>query len=176
MNAGWTEVIIDDRVTTIGDMAFKGCKNLTSVTIGDNVTSIAYEAFYECTKLINITLGNNVKSIETYAFCDANFQAIILPDSLTSIAWRAFQSCSNLTSITIPKNVESIDDEAFRACFDLSSVYCIAKTPPHCGNEVFSSALYMGSFTIYVPNDSVRQYKITEGWSDYADYIVGYDF
>ena len=29
---------------------------------------------------------------------------------------------------------------------------------------------------IYVPEDSVRQYKIAKYWSEYADAIVGYDF
>ena len=30
--------------------------------------------------------------------------------------------------------------------------------------------------TIYVPRASVSAYKKAAGWSDYADYIVGYDF
>ena len=29
---------------------------------------------------------------------------------------------------------------------------------------------------IYVPAASVEAYKAADGWSDYADYIVGYDF
>ena len=30
--------------------------------------------------------------------------------------------------------------------------------------------------TIYVPTESVDAYKAAEYWSEYADYIVGYDF
>ena len=29
---------------------------------------------------------------------------------------------------------------------------------------------------IYVPMESVEAYKSTDGWSDYADAIVGYNF
>ena len=29
---------------------------------------------------------------------------------------------------------------------------------------------------IYVPRQSVDAYKSADGWKDYADYIVGYDF
>ena len=29
---------------------------------------------------------------------------------------------------------------------------------------------------IYVPRASVDAYKAADGWSDYANYIVGYDF
>ena len=29
---------------------------------------------------------------------------------------------------------------------------------------------------IYVPSNSVEAYKSAEYWSDYADYIEGYDF
>jgi hypothetical protein len=34
---------------------------------------------------------------------------------------------------------------------------------------------YLGC-TIYVPTSSVEAYKTSEGWSDYAKYIIGYDF
>ena len=39
---------IPDGVTTIGELAFYDCKNLTSVTIPNGVTSIGEGAFWEC--------------------------------------------------------------------------------------------------------------------------------
>ena len=42
---GKTSVTIPDSVTSIGDGAFSGCRNLTSVTIPDSVTEIGWHAF-----------------------------------------------------------------------------------------------------------------------------------
>ena len=35
---------------------------------------------------------------------------------------------------------------------------------------------FVSDLKIYVPMDSVEAYKSAEGWSIYADAIVGYDF
>ena len=56
------------RVTSIGSLAFKSCKNMTSVSIPTSVTSIGYGAFQYCTGLTTVTIPNSVTSIGGYAF------------------------------------------------------------------------------------------------------------
>ena len=145
-----TELTIPDSVTTIGDYAFCDCRSLTSVTIPDSVTTIAYCAFYNCYSLTSVTIG----------------------DSVTTIGSSAFSDCSSLTSVTIPDSVTTIGGSAFSGCTSLTSFYCEATTPPAGGAGMF----YDTSATIYVPEGSLREYKMAENWSEYADYIVGYDF
>ena len=50
-NSPIKNVIISEGVTSIGEMAFCVCKNLTSVTIPNSVTSIGRKAFSECSSL-----------------------------------------------------------------------------------------------------------------------------
>ena len=148
---------IPDHATSIGDSAFSGCYGLTSVTIGNSVTSIGNSAFSGCYVLTSVTIGNSV----------------------TSIGYGAFYKCSNLTSVTIGNSVTSIGDLAFWNCTSLTSVYCKATTPPTGGDGMLCynyNSRYKPIYKIYVPRNSVEAYKSAEGWKEYADYIVGYDF
>ena len=70
--------------------------------------------------------------------------------------------------------VTTIRFEAFGGCSSLTSVYCKAITPPAGGDFMFYDNA--SGCKIYVPMESVNAYKSAEGWSDYADAIVGYNF
>ena len=171
--SGLTSIDIPDGVTSIGNSAFSGCSGLTSIDIPDGVTSIGNSAFSGCSSLTSITIPDGVTSIGggTFGSC-TSLTSITIPDSVTSIGNIAFNSCSGLTSITIPDGVTSIGEWAFNSCSSLASVYCRPTTPPTLGTCAFPNATQQ----IYTPTASVDAYKAAEGWSDYADAIVGYDF
>ena len=193
-----TSITIPDSVTTIGYEAFRGCSSLTSVTIGDSVTSIGKWAFYECSSLTSVTIPDSVTTIGNGAFkyC-RSLTSVTIPDSVTTIGSSAFSGCRSLTSVTIPDSVTSIGEGAFESCAVLEQVvigsgveniysyafrYCYvlndisikATTPPSIDATSFSD---IGTSPIfYVPTESVEAYKSATNWSDYANYIVGYDF
>ena len=81
-------------VTSIGELAFENCENLTSVTIPNSVKTIGNCAFWGCRGLVSVTI----------------------PNSVTTIGISAFQGCCSLTSLTIPNSVISIGDLAFAYC------------------------------------------------------------
>ena len=164
-------VTIPDSVTTIGDQAFRNCISLTSVTIPDSVTTIGDRAFYYC-GLRSVTIPDSVTTIGGRAFYDCDsLTSVTIGDSVTTIGGSAFSDCDSLTSVTIPDSVTTIGDHAFYGCSRLTSVYCKATTPPAGGSEMFSSF-----DTIYIPEGSLRAYKMAEYWSDYADCFVEYDY
>ena len=57
-----TSYKIPNSVTSIGDSAFRRCKNLTSITIPEGITSIGYDAFYMCSSLTSINVSENNKN------------------------------------------------------------------------------------------------------------------
>ena len=63
-----TDLVIPDRVRSIGSSAFGACYSLTSITIPDSVTSIGGRAFVDCCLLTSITIGSGVTDIGKNAF------------------------------------------------------------------------------------------------------------
>lgn len=178
-------------LTSIGDVAFSGCTNLSSITIPDSVTSIGVRAFQNCSGLTSIAIPSGVTSIDLKAFQNCyglssvtipdgittisqdTFQncigltSVTIPDSVTTLNQAAFRNCSSLPSITIPSGVTSIANYAFDLCSGLTSITVKATTPPTIGrNYVFTST---NNCPIYVPCESETAYKTA--WSTYADRI-----
>ena len=131
------EYVAEERITSIGENAFRNYTNLTSVTIPNSVTSIGNNAFYYCTSLISITIPNSVTSIGDNAFyyCP-NLLTITIPNSVTSIGSYAFYYCENLMSVTIPNSVTSIGSDAFSECINLTTIY--VDDPNNLSNAVSS--------------------------------------
>ena len=75
-------------------------------------------------------------------------------------------------TLTLPASVTSIVVES-GATRIFNKLYIKATTPPalNDGNHPYGLG-----YNIYVPTESVNAYKTADGWSDYADSIVGYDF
>ncbi len=175
-------VIIPNSITDIGTGAFAFCASLTSITIPDSVTSIGDSTFGECSALKAFygkfaSADNRCLIINGVlnAFAPAGLTEYSIPDNVSVIGHGAFHhSYIVLECITIGKSVTLIGDFAFENCNSLKEVYCKSTTPPTGSASMFNKNA--SGRKIYVPTASVEAYKAAQYWSDYADYIVGYDF
>ena len=138
-----TSYTIPDSVTSIGNNAFAGCRNLTSITIPDGVTIIDYAAFYYCNSLTKINIPDNVTCIGASAFeyC-RSLTSVTIPNSVTSIGGAAFYFCSSLTTITIPNSVKRIDGFAFSNCSSLTNI-ALPNSIISIGNYAFNNCTYL---------------------------------
>ena len=169
-----TSIAIGNSVTSIGDAAFAGCSGLTSITIPNDVTSIGHYAFRNCSGLTSITIPNSVTSIGGLAFSGCSgLTSVTIPNSVTSIGAGAFSYCSGLTSVTIGNSVTSIRNYAFGNCRNLDTIYCMSSIPPVTSYNTFSG-VNQSTCTLYVPNESIDEYKNDSGWRDFYN-IQGFD-
>ena len=118
-----TSVTIPDGVTTIGRCAFEFCKELRSVTIPDSVTSIGDFGFASCYSMTSVKISNSLTSINYRAFYNCALKSVTIPDSVKGIGDWAFAYCNRLKNVIIPDNVTSIGVEAFYGCTGMKDVY-----------------------------------------------------
>ena len=67
-----TSYSIPNSVTSIGDCAFRLCRDLISLTIPDSVTTIGSNAFFGCSNLYSLTIPDSVRSIGRCALLGCN--------------------------------------------------------------------------------------------------------
>ena len=73
-----------------------------------------------------------------------------------------------MLSVTIGDRITSIGNDAFENHNKLTSITCLATTPPTLGSSAFNNT---NDCPIYVPAESVEAYKAASGWSAYASRI-----
>ncbi len=143
-------------VTSIGDYAFLGCRELESVTIPDSVTSIRSQAFYGCSGLTSVTIPDSVTSIGDQAFSGCSkLTSVTIPDSVESIGSWVFDDCSGLASVTIGNKVTSIGSHAFSDCRALTSIKIPASVTT-IGTNLFGGCSGLTSIEVDGEN---RNYK-----------------
>ena len=148
---GETEgVIIPQGVTTIGNYAFYNwTSNNQPLVIPNSVTSIGSSAFYNWT---------------------SNKHPLVIPNSVTDIGLGVFQDWeANNQPLVIPDSVTSIGSYAFRNWESVPYIEIQATTPPTLTNaNAFNN---QNNAPIYVPDESVNNYKTATNWVNLADRI-----
>ena len=145
-SSGVSKVILRNGVTTIGEYAFDGCKNLKeltfpqslkiigrsaffgctaieTITIPDSVTQIDPDAFYGCTSLKTAVIRAKIETIGQECFRDcSSLSSVSLTGSLKGIAYGTFQGCSSLVNVDMPEEITYIGAGAFYNCTSLKSI------------------------------------------------------
>jgi hypothetical protein len=135
------------------------------------VKEIGECAFYNCTNLKEVSMSGGVTEIGKQAFGFTGLESIQIPDGVTFIDYGAFYGCKNLLTAVIPSSVTQLGSATFCNCENFKTLYCNAAVPPSGAGNLFAGVT--SDYTIYVPLDSVNEYKTATYWKDYADRIVG---
>jgi len=147
-------------VTRIGEQAFSGCEKLIGLAIPTSVTSIGNEAFQMCYALRSISIGAgnpayidengvlfNKSKTELIQYPAGKKGSYSIPNSVKNIGDNAFSACFDLTSVTIPNSVKIIGNNAFHLCSAIIKV-TIPDSVTSIGEEAFSDCEGLKSITI----------------------------
>lgn len=167
---GCASTIIPKDIMVIGDLAFCGCKNLTSISIPDGVTNISKGAF-TWSGLTSIDIPNSVTRIGEFAFQSCKkLLSVTIPESVTVIDEVAFSSCDTLQSLTILGNDTHIGKCAFADCSQLRNVYIHSQYKLYIGEDAFENCSRRS--VLHVKKEILNSYKNDDNWKYSFDDII----
>ena len=110
-------VEIPNSITSIGDLAFKGCTGLTQITIPASVQVIGRWAFEFCTMLKSVEIPNSVVEIKDFAFegCTV-LKSVRLSASVKVLGRGAFRYCSKLADFEGLRPDIELGEDVFYQC------------------------------------------------------------
>lgn len=154
---------------------FENCVSLVSVKLPDSLKDVGLSEFLGCSQLADFNIPRDLKDITHLMFLGCiGPEELIIPDNTERIGESAFQGCTGIKRVTIGSGVYKIYARAFYECANLAELYCMPTTPPAMSEMALTGC--SSELKIYVPSGSVDAYKAAEGWSEYKNSVVGYDF
>ena len=166
-----TEVVIEDGITEIPDMAFNSCQHLRTIIIPNSVISLGSGALnvgdaFGTTTIDNVvyykdivirvkdsslpyyTIREGTRLIANGAFWSCvNLKSITIPEGVVSICGGAFENCRSLERVELPTSLRRIESKAFFMCNKLDSIIIPAKVD-YIGSSAFQLCLSLKSLTI----------------------------
>lgn len=113
-------VVVEEGVTSIGEMMFADCKRVESVDIAATVKEIGAWAFFHDIALAKAHMRDGLESIGLCAFDGClPLGGVNIPDSVSAIGNYAFRNCLNIHHIEIPNKVPYISCGLFAGCHNL---------------------------------------------------------
>ncbi len=164
-------VSVGGYVTSITDLAFFRCSNLTSISLNAYLSQISSKAFEGCSSLAKITLdeGNRTYCLENGVLFqkdqdDKKVELVVypagktdtsytVPETVTCIDRSAFSYCSSLVSVTLPEALQKIEEDSFLNCSSLTTVK-LPKSMVYVGERAFTNCASLTSIDIDKENTS----------------------
>ena len=99
---------IQEGTIVIGEMAFRGKKNLKNVIIPNTVVTIERDAFYDCDELETIYVPASVKEVRGYSFAECDkLKRVTFASVPEKLGRHTFDDCDQLREVFVPEGSAS---------------------------------------------------------------------
>lgn len=164
--------------------------SLQTITIPSTVEWIEYNPIVGCTsvKRVQVAAGSeHFAELDSCLYEIADQQPIrlvsvpanrtnkvvVVPPGVETLGRQCAREVA-LTEVYMPKSVKELEASAFSGVTTLTTVSCMAMTPPTVGSDNCFTAEAYANATLYVPMRSVESYMAADIWKNFQN-IVGVD-
>ena len=184
------DINLPNTLISIGYRAFDNC-GLEMVYIPESVRAISISPFYNCQNLTAINVDRNNANFESvdgvlynkgmadliaYPAAKTNTNYVV-PEGVTRIKYGAMAFNKYLQSVTLPSSLTIIGNYVLTRNTSLTSLTCLATTPPDWATDAISTELMNNGLTLYVPKGCLSAYRAADGWSGFSSIVeINYDF
>ncbi len=184
------ELLLADTVTSIGDHAFEGCRNLFKVTasgvtaVGEAafrnsrimrletapLTVLGEAAFENCTNLWLLELSEELTEIPARFLKDSYFSNTLTLPNVTVIGDEAFVNCTGIQFSEINWGaITAVGKEAFYSC-DLQDVYADFDALQSIGEGAFRQCYNLAGITLPETITELPAYLLADvRWLEYLE-------
>ena len=155
-------------VTSIGELAFRYCRELKDINLHDGITHIGERAFIY-TGLTEITIPKGLTELSKQVFDSTPIKSIVIPDNIKIIRERAFDLCDNLETIVIGDGVTDIELCAFETWHPATVSVTLGKNVTTMGKNVFDGCTGTLTITGNIPYTPSSYFNCN-------DWLYGADF
>ncbi len=186
------EIVIPEGVKSIGSAAFYNCSSLEYVTFPTTLEITEPYVFLHCDNLIKFKGNSKFISPDGRCFftnssygriyeintldkvAGVNLETYTIPDNVLTIESYALSGCKDLKMLTLHSKIKRCGHKPFSLTRKLKEIYVYAQEPPSISFDYITIPGFIELLSleaIYVPKESVTQYKMKEGWSDLKYFI-----
>lgn len=151
-------------VAAIGDLAFKGSKQLTSIRIPASIRQVPAGAFYGCDNLVSITVDSDNPVYDSRDNCNAVIETAtntlvagckntVIPSSVPILGECAFYGTRGLTSLTVTESIKEIGNWTFLDCENIETLNWNSVYPPSLVtnySKLFLRDVVLGDSVTYI--------------------------
>lgn len=138
------------------------------------VTNLQAGAFYDTPNVTSVTFNEGLLNVEYETFYGTKVEEVVFPNSMENLENTNFYYCPNVKSVTFGTDMKTIGVGGFVGCPNLTAITCLASVPPTkaagAAGNVFT-ADFKANATLTVPHGTSEDYKATEVWAGFKEYI-----
>lgn len=165
---GLHEVRFTINFNTAYNVSFNQCVDLILLFMPNGWNYSAHSFASGCTSLERFYIPSTLCNISGY-FCNncSSLKRLVIPEGVTSVPEAMVSGCNVLTYIELPSTITAIKNFALQSC-NAAKIVIKAVPPPTIAEYTFR---WNNTGVVYVPDESVNDYKAAQYWSDIADRI-----
>ena len=164
-------LVLPANLTILSDGAFARCSmNLNNLVLPEGLTQIGWNAFGSNTITGTVEVPDGISMVEG-GWENTDIQKLIIGDNALYVDEGSFRDCQRLEYVHLGKNIEFIGGGAFANCGSLSTIVCMAETPPAISQSAFNG-IYFDKCILQVPEKAIKSYRNADYWKQFKNITV----